>query len=288
MSLRTSIARAASVAAVVAPLFGGVSIQAAPPAAASASAEPDTIHFYIERGEIAKVEKLLARHPALKEQRQAYLGTPLAVAAENGKAQLVKYLVTKGANVNARCPDEYDSQTVLMAACRGVGVPVQTRLQIVKTLVDRGALVRVVDRSGYTALHTAAYWGHADLVGYLLLKGADLMAMDGDGRTPFTEALRGASMWDDWRLVRFIRMAVAEGADVNARVASGDTMLHLAVKSGKVNTVDFLLAQHADVNAQDRTGRTPLTVALQRGQTEVAGLLRKSGAKEAQPVLAAF
>jgi ankyrin repeat protein len=244
----------------------------------SVIALPGTVHYFVERDDLPNVKLMLRRHPALKEQRQSFLGTPLAVAATDGKLDLVRYLISQKVYVNARCPDQYDSQTVLMAACTGGDFSEGTRLEIVKELVTAGALVRVVDRSGYTALHTAAYYGHADVVNYLILKGADLLALDQDGRTPFTEAMRGASLWDDWRLMRFIRVAIAAGANVNAQTAAGETMIDLAARSGKVHALEYLLLQGADVQAKDRSGKTALEIALEHGQADAAEILKQHGA----------
>jgi ankyrin repeat protein len=36
---------------------------------------------------------------------------------------------------------------------------------------------------GYTALHMASYWGHAEMVKFLLSKGADIDALTSAGRT---------------------------------------------------------------------------------------------------------
>ena len=263
-------------------VIGGTALTTAAPVVAAPRvgvAQPGTIHYFVEQGDLARVKAMLRQDPRLKEQHQSFLGTPLATAAADGRLDIVRYLIGQHVYVNARSSDAYDSQTVLMAACTGNPMPETTRMAIVKALVDAGALVRVVDRSGYTALHTAAYYGHADVVNYLMDKGADLLALDQDGRTPFTEAMRGAELWDDWRLMRFIRVAIAQGADVNGHTAGGETMLGLAARSGKVHALEYLLLQNAGVNERDRSGRTPLDVAVQYGQTDAADILRQHGAQ---------
>ena len=276
MKTRSTARRWAAVTAASVAVLAGVVPSMAKPAVGIA--KPGTIHYYVEQGDTARVKSLLRANPSLREQHQAFLGTPLAVAAADGRLDMVRYLIGQHVYVNARCADAYDSQTVLMAACTGNVFPDATRLDIVKTLVTAGALVRVVDRSGYTALHTAAYYGHADVVNYLLIKGADLLALDQDGRTPFTEAMRGAAMWDDWHLMRFIRVAIAQGADVNARTASGDTMVDLAARAGAVHTLEYLLRLGADPNAKDRSGLTAEAVALERNQTAAVAVLQQFSA----------
>ena len=250
-------------------------------------ATPGSIHAAVEAGDLAKVKALLKANPKLIEQHQSYLGTPLAVAASEGKLEIVQYLIAQHAYVNARCADEYDSQTVLMAACTGNPMPDAKRMAIVRALVKAGALVRVVDRSGYTALHTAAYYGHAEVSNLLLEQGADRLALDQDGRTPFTEALRGAVMWDDWALMRFARVAIAEGADVNAHTMSGETMIDLAAHAGAVHTLDYLLRNGAIINAPDHEGRTALQVAQQENQAGAVAVLKQYGAIDGGPVATA-
>ncbi|GAB2477366.1 ankyrin repeat domain-containing protein [Jatrophihabitans fulvus] len=82
-----------------------------------------------------------------------------------------------------------------------------------------------VDRSGYTALHTAAVRGHLELVSYLLLEGASPNAVDRDGNTALFVALMSSS--DDERAVEIGRMLLDAGADPRQPNAWGTSVADL-------------------------------------------------------------
>jgi ankyrin repeat protein len=51
-------------------------------------------------------------------------------------------------------------------------------------LIDQGADVHVKSNNGWTPLHFACWYGHAEVVKALLEKGADVHAKPNDGKTP--------------------------------------------------------------------------------------------------------
>jgi len=114
--------------------------------------------------------------------------TPLYYAAfprPNGRSTLpvVKALVERGADVNARCIGGF---TPLHAACQG-GPP-----DVVAYLISKGADVNAKDDVGITPLHViAAQEGDAAtradriaVIRCLVAHGAALNPVDSDGRTP--------------------------------------------------------------------------------------------------------
>jgi len=86
-------------------------------------------------------------------------------------------------------------------------------------------------------------------------------------------------------------MADAETADLLRKhggktgedLRSGMTLLHIAAKEGKKETIELLIAKGADVNAKVASGsnkdKTPLDLAITRKHTEIADLLRTHGGK---------
>lgn len=60
-----------------------------------------------------------------------------------------------------------------------------------------------------------------------------------------------------------VKALVEAGADVNATNQTRTTALHIALRNGNVDTVEYLLEQGADVNAKDEDGSTPLGIAEQ-------------------------
>ena len=145
----------------------------------------------IVEGRIALVKALLAKGadpnatlakptPRFSNEGGGYraLGsTPLFMAASNGDTETMKVLVAAGADPHARNTDE---STVLIAAVgRPSGdaqdpIPQTIALAGVTLAVSMGIDVNAVDKLGETALHTAAYLGHDQVITYLVEHGASV------------------------------------------------------------------------------------------------------------------
>jgi len=75
-----------------------------------------------------------------------------------------------------------------------------------------------------------------------------------------------------------VKQAIAEGADVNAKVGGGKTPLHGAASNGFKEIAELLIANGADVNAKDDYGgKTPLYDAI-KDHKEIVELLLAKGA----------
>lgn len=96
----------------------------------------------------------------------------LTDAATNGQVDVVKDLLAKGADVNAKFGD----MTALMWAAQN------GHADVVRVLLDK-ADVNAKDKDGDTALILAVQFGFADVVRVLLAKGADVNAKTNYGAT---------------------------------------------------------------------------------------------------------
>lgn len=98
-------------------------------------------------------------------------------------------------------------------------------------------LLSAKDQDGYTALHRAAYGGHADTLKYLIEQGANINNRTIDGWTP----LHSAAFWNQLACVQLLLDA---GADITAVTNSKQTALHLAVSNNQgPETLYLLLSQ---------------------------------------------
>ena len=201
--------------------------------------------------------------------------TPLHVAAQHGHAGVVSVLLeTADMKINAALTDDRyaDVAPSFLAAN-------ENQLDVLKLLVAAGAdvnMVRVSD--GCNPKFIAARKGHVGVVSVLLeTPGVDLNAALTDDRDAgVTPSFLAA---DDNQLV-VLKLLIAAGADVNmARVSDGCTPLFIAAQKGHVGVVDLLIAAGANVNATRGTnGTTALKLALAKGHAEVAQKLRAAGA----------
>lgn len=105
--------------------------------------------------------------PKFKERRQRYF----ADAASSGSLSRMQLLHLAGANVNVSGPNQ---SPLLIAAAEG-------KLKAVRYLLDEGADVNAVGRDSNTALTEATFYGHAAIVKELLVRGANVNAISGNG-----------------------------------------------------------------------------------------------------------
>jgi ankyrin repeat protein len=98
----------------------------------------------------------------------------LMVASERGDAPLVKLLLEKGANVNAKT--KFNATPLSLAIPRGHGA-------IVETLIAHGANVNESIDIWDFPLKEATVFGHTEIVKALLAHGADVNRKDYMGRT---------------------------------------------------------------------------------------------------------
>jgi RNA polymerase sigma factor (sigma-70 family) len=205
------------------------------------------------------LQELPGQSPELGTARNSAGAAPLMPEAWNGSEATAGLLIDRGADVNAVDQDgrtaisvpgglrdhrpgtgetPIDAESVLFEAA-ALGLTER----VMELLRETDAGVGSRDAWGRTALHVAAWCGHAELCRALLDMGA---AVDETG-------------------------------------ASGETPLHLAAARGRLSTAALLLNRGADRDARTETGRTPLYAAAQHGRDELVRLLLECGADAELP-----
>ena len=132
---------------------------------------------------------------------------------------------------------------------------------------------------GWTPLHSAAAFGHLDVVRLLLAHKAEIDAKEISGMTP----LHHAAITGHKDVAALL---LAKRAKVDVRDNYGMTPLHRAAQQGHQDVAAVLLANKAEVNAQGENGWTPLRLtrdgppAVVYRNEEVAEYLRQHGGHE--------
>jgi ankyrin repeat protein len=142
--------------------------------------------------------------------------------------------------------------------------------EMVKMLLDAGAIVNDADTSGATALHYAASRGSAATIKLLLEFGAVVEAKDDRSDTPIMWA-RGAQSTS---------LLLEAGADANAKNVSGQTALMIASRTGDDSRLEVLARlPGVDLDAVDSQGVSAHAAAVAFEHHDAAELLVSLGAK---------
>jgi ankyrin repeat protein len=136
-----------------------------------------TVHEAAAAGQESYLQKLLEQQAALLDQISDHGFTPLGMATHFGHEDMVRSLLAMGANPNIPSQNGYNVYPIHAAVSSNF-------VQIVKMLMEAGALVNVVQTSRVSPLHMAAQNGHIDLIILLLEQGASIEAKTDLGQTP--------------------------------------------------------------------------------------------------------
>jgi hypothetical protein len=226
------------------------------------------IHDAARKGDVKKIQALLASDPKLVADKDGDGDTPLHVAAKFGQLEAAQALVAAGADVNIK-----NTEAPFLPGDLWDVIGSSNHKDPVELLRVHG--VNTEDnKNGYTPLDLAAFSVHyMPMVKFLIDKGADVNAKSAAGATPL--------FWAVLRQQRDeVQYLVDHGADVNATDAYGDTILDMILHLQYTTMLPIILAKDVDVNALDQGGHRPLTYALQMDDHKWADMLRKKGAHE--------
>ena len=224
---------------------------------------------------------LLLEGGADTEIRSSWGQTALCMASSRGHTDVVRSLIGRGADLNAKSYDWTDygvgsevEWTPLHAAID------QEHRDIALLLLEGGADTEARSDDDETALYMASSRGHADIVQQLINHGADPNA-ECEHFGPYIDypvkwaALHLASYNG---VLTIARTLLECGANPNTSDALGNTPLHIASSEGEITVVELLLEYGASVHVRDKEGWTPLHKAADNLVLEVVVALLDSGA----------
>ena len=194
--------------------------------------------------------------------------TTLEIATWEGHSNIVQYLVSEGAPVNAQ--DRHGVTSLMYGCC-------EKQLEIVSFLLNHGADPNIYDKKKSTALHLACSKQWKAGVELLLAHGADHSLRGIKQLTPLMYACKKRShiIMDPSILV----LLLSAGADPISRNKYGTSALIFAAMYGYEEGVMVLLNAGAEVNVQDVFGITALHEAAENGFLVISELLLASGAQ---------
>lgn len=167
--------------------------------------------------------------PALSAGEQAQLDQDLVTAAKANDVPLVRELIRRGGNVNAK--DALQDSAFLYAGAEGFN-------EVLGLTLAAGADVASTNRYGGTALIPASEHGHVDTVRILIDAGVPVNHVNNLGWTAMQEAILLNSGGP--RQQEVVRLLLAAGADPEIRDPEGRTALQNAERLGFTEVANLL------------------------------------------------
>nr|WP_318660975.1 ankyrin repeat domain-containing protein [uncultured Treponema sp.] len=186
--------------------------------------------------------------------------TVLHYAADWKLTKAVKYLVQKGAKIDAR---NANGQTPLFNAAKSDSAA------IISALLTSGADINTRDQLGSTPLHAAVRWNALKSAAKLIDCGLDVNSQNVSGKTPLAEASVEGN-------TEMAQLLLSRGANPNIYDSAGRTSLVDAIKANQLESVSLLLKNGANPQIQDMNGRTPYHEAAENANIDIITLLRKA------------
>jgi len=232
-------------------------------------------------GHTSIVERLLVGGADPKApERSAIEPHPLHVAANHGRAAIVKLLLDRGVEVDEtalhyaiRAGGEQTFQLMLdrlrdveaAASCLDnlLGRSAEEgHSTLVKLVLEKGSNVNTRLRDGQTPLHLAVLSAHKAAAEQLLNHGADIEAKNDTGNTPLLCAISRNYHGMSGRCEEVVQLLLDRGAATETRNGEqGWTALSLAAALGHVGTIQLLLHYDADIEGKGLNDQTPLACA---------------------------
>ena len=172
-------------------------------------------------------------------------------------------------------------------------------VQVVKSVIKRGADPSLMDNRGWNTLHCAAQGGDTDIISLIHTHLPNIDSKTGEGDTPLMLAAscgklhavkwfleKGATVACEsnkgWNTLHY----AAQGGDtdiislihthlpnIDSKTGEGDTPLMVATLWGKLHAVEWFLEKGATVACENNVGWNTLHYAAQGGDTDIISLI---------------
>ncbi len=180
--------------------------------------------------------------------------SPLHYAAKSNSKNAAESLIRKGASINLKCTIMENTPLHVAAACNSVDVA--------QILIDNGCNVDEQNKNLETPLFLAAMTGSESVLSLLLKENNKIDSKNIHGQSPLYIAI-------NYQEFRIAQTLISHGADIMAKEKHrNETILHLAISTGNIGFITFLISKGVDKEAKDCYGLTPLlrSAAIYNGE----------------------
>lgn len=240
-----------------------------------------SIHGAAYFGELDIVKQICERSPEAISMRNQFGDTPLHEAAEGRQRDVVRYLLSRGADPNVCNRRQYTPLhlAALMGDVEIVRALLKAGAEVDKACCNfsevigedlyrecQGVLREDLNICGPTPLEVAAMRGHLEVASLLLEKGAKT-GICPDGASPLYHACTGmlAPKYQEYepevresQISMMVKLLIEHGAKLDDRNNRGEAAIHIAIRLNEWETVMRLIRFGADVTVRDNNGDTAL------------------------------
>jgi len=221
------------------------------------------IHKYLKDNNLEEVIRIININPSFIDKQDETGNTPLHLAADDSKTEILKFLLDKGANTEIK---NNDGITPIFSAVK------QNHIEAVKLLSQKADL-NTMNMQFITPLMFAIQFGNPPLVNVLINSGANV-----NFESPYGYPVHFSVLTMQHKMLALL---IENGADIEVKFREL-TPLHLAVLRSDFNCSKILIEKGANVEALTPDGNSALTLAITNGQGEyekIIELLLEKGAK---------
>ena len=266
-------------------------------------------------GNLARVKQLADEDPSLVNRSAKYVtyyigsGTPLHNAASRGHMEIVKFLLSRGADPNLReegiapygralysavYDGHFEIAKLLLEHGANPNQPVESSADAlsIALMKDNQPMVDLLTSHGASRpLHILAYYGDAKTAAAIFATNPELAnnvdAFEnaaGEGQEGFVRLMLKyqpdlpTRMFGGAKTKELTEFLFSKGLNPNQRDWMMVTPLHKFAGSGNIEMAELFLGHGADINAIDEDlSHTPLGWAVKRGKTEMVDFLKSRG-----------
>lgn len=184
----------------------------------------------------------------------------LCYAVDECESELIKDLISKGANVNTYCNDD--------ALITGLGFCYEDIIELIELFINKGADINGADQENSSLLSYAISADNFELVDYILLNGGDKNHRDNNhfGKCLPIHACESLKM---------LQLLEKKGFKLDEVCSNGENLLHLAVKGNFIEMINYMVDHKLiDKNQKDNSGKTPLDYAKEKRNKEIQMILK--------------
>lgn len=233
------------------------------------------LHVAVENNQLAVVRYLIEKGADI-EARTSAGETPLILSAKSANIDMFDFLIAQSANGFA--VDE-NGNTALLAALDSLKDQPEQAFKIATALIQRKADVHATNRWGRTPLHLAAQHDLESVAKLLIRHGANINALNKYGESPLFVSLKNTyfSYKDatyEFKRSKTFEYLVQLKQKFNVKNQKGLTLLHRVCYP---DYVEMLMDKGAPKNEPNNEGEPPLFFAVEHCPIETVAVYLKRG-----------